>query len=52
MNTQVDNTLVVSAYEQKWIDGLNSGNVSVGRTKYFSQVVSFTLMVIHSGIFH
>ena len=29
MNAQVDSTLVVSAYEQKWVDGLNSGNVSV-----------------------
>ena len=29
MNDQENTKLMISAYEQKWVDGLNSGNVSV-----------------------
>ena len=29
MTTQENTTLVVSEYERKWVDGLNSGNISV-----------------------
>jgi len=29
MIDQENATLVISAYEQKWVDGLNSGNISV-----------------------
>ncbi|HEX6849157.1 MAG TPA: ester cyclase [Chitinophagaceae bacterium] len=29
MIAQENSTLVISEYEQKWIDGLNSGNISV-----------------------
>ena len=29
MNVQEKSTIVLTEYEQKWVDGLNSGNVSV-----------------------